>query len=214
MGKTPCCDKTKLKKGLWSAEEDATLRNYIKKYGTGGNWTTFPHKAGLNRCGKSCRLRWSVISSHLPGRTDNDVKNHWNSKLKKKPMAAAYGYHPAKNIDATTAVANATTTTMTTITDLLTSTTNTLVPTFSAQETSPIMPCLTDSRRYPSFSSSSRQDSAISGTFARLGENFMFGNGSFSKGIPMDDIGNGYSYEILSEIWSQEATIEGVPNLN
>lgn len=32
--------------------------------------------------------RWSVIASQLPGRTDNDVKNYWNTKLKKKLLVA------------------------------------------------------------------------------------------------------------------------------
>lgn len=36
-------------------------------------------------------IRWSVIASHLEGRTDNDVKNYWNTKMKKKILAAKSG---------------------------------------------------------------------------------------------------------------------------
>ncbi|GAY46386.1 hypothetical protein CUMW_096630 [Citrus unshiu] len=117
MGRPPCCDKSNVKRGLWTPEEDAKLLAHVANHGT-GNWTLVPKKAGLNRCGKSCRLRWtnylrpdlrhasfapheeeiiinlhkaigsrwSLIAQQLPGRTDNDVKNFWNTKLKKKLM--------------------------------------------------------------------------------------------------------------------------------
>ncbi|KAK9749382.1 hypothetical protein RND81_02G122300 [Saponaria officinalis] len=115
MGRTPCCDKQGMKKGPWSSEEDEILINYINKNGH-GNWRSLPKNSGLQRCGKSCRLRWTnylrpdikrgpftleeeklvmqlhailgnrwaAIAAQLPGRTDNEIKNLWNTHLRKR----------------------------------------------------------------------------------------------------------------------------------
>ncbi|KAI3756707.1 hypothetical protein L1987_56529 [Smallanthus sonchifolius] len=57
MGRSPCCEKMGLKKGSWSREEDQILSSYIQQHGH-PNWRALPKRAGLLRCGKSCRLRW------------------------------------------------------------------------------------------------------------------------------------------------------------
>lgn len=34
-----------------------------------------------------CLYRWSLIAGRLPGRTDNEIKNYWNTNLSKKIMS-------------------------------------------------------------------------------------------------------------------------------
>ncbi|XP_047339695.1 transcription factor WER-like [Impatiens glandulifera] len=114
MKKVQFCEKTGLKRGKWSLEEDHQLVAYIKNHGI-WNWKEMAKAAGLPRTGKSCRLRWmnylkpnlkhgnftkeeddiivqmyasmgskwSRIAARLSGRSDNDVKNHWHTNLRK-----------------------------------------------------------------------------------------------------------------------------------
>ncbi|KAL2329935.1 hypothetical protein Fmac_017516 [Flemingia macrophylla] len=104
-----------VRKGAWSKCEDELLKACVERYGE-GKWHLVPQRAGLNRCRKSCRMRWlnylkpdikrgnftedevdmmirlhkllgnrwSLIAGRLPGRTSNDVKNYWNTYMRRK----------------------------------------------------------------------------------------------------------------------------------
>ncbi|KAF8041670.1 hypothetical protein BT93_A0311 [Corymbia citriodora subsp. variegata] len=54
--------RSDLKRGNITAEEEKLI---VQLHGTLGN-------------------RWSLIAGHLPGRTDNEIKNYWNSHLSRK----------------------------------------------------------------------------------------------------------------------------------
>nr|CAB3468757.1 unnamed protein product [Digitaria exilis] len=114
-----------LKKGPWTQAEDKLLVDHVRRHGE-GNWNAVRRETGLQRCGKSCRLRWANhlrpnlrkgpfspeeerhilllhglignkwarISSHLPGRTDNEIKNYWNTRLKRRQRAGLPMYPP------------------------------------------------------------------------------------------------------------------------
>nr|XP_007139538.1 hypothetical protein PHAVU_008G038400g [Phaseolus vulgaris]ESW11532.1 hypothetical protein PHAVU_008G038400g [Phaseolus vulgaris] len=46
-----------VRKGAWSKFEDELLKACVHLHGE-GKWYLVPQRAGLNRCQKSCRLRW------------------------------------------------------------------------------------------------------------------------------------------------------------
>lgn len=165
MGKSPCSEEGK-KKGAWTAQEDENLRDYITTHGE-GKWRNVAKHTGLQRSGKSCRLRWlnylrpqikrgnispdeedliirlhkllgnrwSLIAGRLPERTDNEIKNYWNTYIKRRLINGKQSdYHQQKShtitsnetpITSTTCVSDMASTNTLKSTDIFVSTTQT-----------------------------------------------------------------------------------------
>ncbi|GLT87000.1 hypothetical protein SLE2022_051050 [Rubroshorea leprosula] len=73
--------KPELKHGNYTQEEDALILKLHEQFGN----------------------RWSLIASRLAGRTDNEIKNHWNTNLKKRAAEAKItNMHSAESSHANT----------------------------------------------------------------------------------------------------------------
>ncbi|XP_027903539.1 transcription factor MYB35-like [Vigna unguiculata] len=105
MVRSPC-EKVNAKRGAWTTEDDTKNLAFGSKHGSGVKrcgkscrlrWSNC-HRPDLNKHDNfttqeedliiklhaAIGSRWSIIAQQLPGRTDNDVKIYWNTKLKKK----------------------------------------------------------------------------------------------------------------------------------
>ncbi|KAK1654047.1 hypothetical protein QYE76_071852 [Lolium multiflorum] len=89
--------RKRLRRGMWSPEEDVKLMNHISKYGH-GCWSYVPKLAGIDRGGKSCRLRWlnylrpdlkrgafSPGEEHLIARLHSILGNRWSEIAARLP---------------------------------------------------------------------------------------------------------------------------------
>nr|URY18863.1 MYB protein [Zanthoxylum bungeanum] len=86
--------------GLLRCSKSCRLRwtNYLRPGIKRGNFTDHEEKMIIH-LQALLGNRWAAIASYLPQRTDNDIKNYWNTHLKKKLKKLQTGSDGAQNED-------------------------------------------------------------------------------------------------------------------